>query len=312
MSEPQGPPLVVLAAGLARRYGGLKQLEPVGPSGEAIMDYNIWDAIHAGFGRIVVVARPEIEEPILEHLRHVVGDAVPFSVCNQVPDLLPHGYRAPPDRRQPWGTGHAVLCAARTFDGPFGVCNADDLYGRRAFERLAGFLRTDPPPPEAALVGYTLSDTLSGSSRVSRGICVLGRGGFLESLTEIQDIRMVDGWITGVNVSGEVVELREQEVASMNLFGLTRPVVDLLRRQFVRFLESWGASTEAEFRISTAINGQIRIGATRCQVLVAEDRWFGMTDPDDREEAVREVASRVDQESYPPDLAEAFRETSGT
>lgn len=310
MPRSDQPTLVVLAAGMSRRYGRLKQLDPVGPSGEAIMDYNVWDAARAGFGRVVLVVREEIESQVVDHVRRVLGDALPISLCHQDLELLPSGYRAPPDRRQPWGTGHAVLCAARLVEGPFAVCNADDLYGGQGFERLAAFLGADPPPVEAALVGYVLSHTLDGAGRVSRGLCVLGRDRLLERITEVQDIRRVDGWITGVDTSGEVVELRGHEVVSMNLWGFTQPVVELLRRQFVRFLESWGASTEAEFRLSTAVNGQIHIGATRCQVLEADDAWFGMTHPDDHEEAVQHLAQRVAAGTYPADLSRAFQASS--
>lgn len=307
MPRTDRPTLVVLAAGMSRRYGRLKQLDPVGPSGEAIMDYNIWDAAQAGFGRVVLVVREEIESQVVDHVRRILGDALPVSLCHQDLALLPNGYRAPPDRRQPWGTGHAVLCAARLLEGPFGVCNADDLYGGQGFRRLAEFLTSEPVPAEASLVGYTLSQTLDGAGRVSRGVCVLGRDRLLESITEIQDIRRVDGWTTGVDTDGEVVELRGHEVVSMNLWGFTRPVVDLLRRQFVRFLESWGTSTEAEFRLSTSIDGQIRIGATRCQVLEADDIWFGMTHPDDRDQAVDHLGEQVEKGAYPRDLSEAFR-----
>ena len=156
-------------------------------------------------------------------------------------------------------------------------------------------------------MGYTLSQTLDGAGRVSRGLCVLGRDRLLETVTEIQDIRKVDGWITGRDPEGRGVELRGHEVVSMNLWGFTEPVMELLGRQFVRFLESWGASTEAEFRLSTAINGQIRIGASHCQVLQADEDWFGMTHPDDHEAAVRHLAGKVEEGRYPDDLARAFR-----
>ena len=200
-----------------------------------------------------------------------------------------------------------MLCAGLLLDGPFAVCNADDLYGPDGFRQLGAFLGADPPPAEAALVGYTLDQTLEGAGRVARGLCVLGRDRHLETVTEIQDIRRVEGWITGTDPNGGVVELRGHEVVSMNLWGFTPPVLDLLRRQFVRFLESWGASTEAEFRLSTAINGQIRIGATRCQVLQAADTWFGMTHPDDHDAAVRHLADRVERGEYPADLSAAFQ-----
>jgi len=312
MSPSQGPTLVVLAAGMSQRYGRLQQIDPVGPHGESIMDYNIWAAREAGFRKVVLVVREEIEAQIVEHVHQVVGDAVPMALCHQDLELLPDGYHAPPDRKQPWGTGHAVLCAARNLTGPFAVCNADDLYGPDAFRRLADFATSESPPTEAALVGYTLADTLMGAGRVARGLCVLGRDRLLETLTEVREIKMVDGWITGVGLGGEVVELRGHEIVSMNLWGFTPEVMGLLRRQFIRFLESWGSSTHAEFRISTAINGQISIGHTRCKVMQSDDAWFGTTHPDDHEPAVAYVQARIDEGVYPDDLAKAFQAEART
>lgn len=310
MTRSDGPPLVVLAAGMSTRYGRLKQVDPLGPGGAAIMDYNVYDAARAGFGRVVFVIRQEIEDQVRGHVAGTVGGALPVAFVHQDQGRLPEGYRTPPDRRRPWGTGQAVLCAADAVSGPFGVCNADDLYGADAFRQLHDHLTTRPLASEAALVGYTLSDTLSisGEGGVARGVCVMGRDHRLERVTEVREIRLVDGWISGVDPDGEVVELRGREIVSMNLWGFSDPVVGLMHRQFRRFLNRWGANTEAEFLLSTAINGQIETGATSVTVLHAEDEWFGVTHAADRDEAQATLRDRVADGSYPEDLSAAFAE----
>ncbi len=298
--------LVVLAAGLSTRYGRLKQVDPLGPDGESIMDYNTFDAVRSGFTRMVYVVRPEIEDTIRDHVASVVGDAVDVSFVRQTMDQVPDGFRAPPDRRRPWGTAHAVLCAQAGLDGPFAVCNSDDLYGLDAFTQLYAHLSEEPPRTEAALVGYTLNDTLSGEGGVSRGICIPGREGLLERVTEVRSIRENDGWITGRDTSGGRVELRATEVVSMNLWGLTPPVVESLARQFTRFMDRFGGDTEAEFFLSTALNSQVQTGATRVAVLRAADPWFGITHAGDREHARSRLAGRIAAGRYPDSLRDNF------
>ncbi len=300
------PSLVVLAAGLSTRFGSLKQLAPVGPSGEAFMDYNVFDAARAGFERVVYVVRPEIEDDIRAHVRDVVGNALSTEFVHQTLDQVPARYRVPPDRRKPWGTAQAVLCAAPALDRAFAVCNADDLYGPDAFHKLFEHLATEPAPSEAALVGYTLSETLSGAGGVARGVCVPGQEGLLEHITEVLGIRRVDGWISGTDTEGEVVELRGNEIVSMNLWGFTQPVVELLGRQFDRFLRRWGANTDEEFLLSTALNGQVELGATRVAILHSDDPWFGVTHADDREAAQKTLAERIGAGHYPDDLGKAL------
>lgn len=300
--------LVVLAAGLSTRYGRLKQVEPMGPAGESIMDYNVFDATRAGFSRVVFVVRPEIEDTIREHVDRVVGDAVPTTFVHQTLASLPEGLPAsPPERKRPWGTGQAVLIASEHVSGPFGVCNADDLYGADAFAQLFRHLSTEPPPTEAAMVGYTLSDTLSGAGGVSRGICVMGREGLLERVTEVREIRKTDGWITGEETTGDAVELGGNEIVSMNLWGFSDPVVALLHRQFRRFLQRWGGDTDAEFPLSTALSEQVQFGTIRVAVLQGKADWFGITHAADREDAQAMVLARVKSGTYPSDLSEAFR-----
>lgn len=299
-------PLVVLAAGLSTRYGKLKQVDPMGPAGESIMDYNVFDAARAGFSRIVYIVRPEIEETVRRHVTEVLGDAFPVSYVHQTLDQVPEGFRHPPDRVKPWGTAQAVLCAHDVLPGPFGVCNADDLYGADAFRRLAGHLSQDPPVTEGALVGYRLDDTLSGVGGVARGVCVLGREGLLERVTEVRHIQQVDGWISGDTTEGGRVELQGDEVVSMNLWGFTPEVLDALVRQFRRFLDRFGGDTDAEFFLSTAISSQVHIGKTRVAVLQSEDRWFGVTHAGDRDQARERLLRRVADGRYPPHLGEAL------
>jgi len=301
------PALVVLAAGLSTRYGRLKQVDPMGPSGESIMDYNVYDAARAGFSRVVFVVRPEIEEAVRAHVEEVGGGALPAEFVHQTLARVPDDLPPPPDRVRPWGTGQAVLCAAERIRGPFGVCNADDLYGTDAFRQLFRHLAANPPATEAAMVGYTLADTLSGSGGVARGICVLGRDHLLQQVTEVREIRQVDGWITGEEASGETVELRGNEVVSMNLWGFTDPVVALLHRQFRRFLTRWGGDNTAEFPLSTALSEQVQLGTIRVAVLQGQGDWFGVTHAADRDEAQAKLAARVEAGAYPADLASAFR-----
>jgi hypothetical protein len=286
-------------------------VDPFGPEGESIMDYNAFDAARAGFTRIIYVVRPEIEETIRRHERGILGDGFPVSFVLQTTEDVPDGFRAPPERRRPWGTAQALLCARNELDSPFGVCNADDLYGPDAFRQLREHLTADPQETEAALVGYRLDETLSGEGRVSRGICVLRREGLLERVTEVKKIRHVDGWISGSDVAGGKVELQGDEVASMNLWGFTPPVLAALGRQFRRFLDRWGGDPEVEFFLSTAINSQVQIGNTRVAVLQAEDQWFGVTHAGDREQAQARLNRRVDDGRYPESLRDAFTRLVG-
>lgn len=299
-------PLVVLAAGLSTRYGRLKQLDPLGPGGEAIMDYNVYDAARAGFGRMIFVVRPEIEQAVREHVAEVVGDNLPLEFVHQDLDDLPEGFRTPPDRVRPWGTAQAVLCASKLVDGPFAVCNSDDLYGPGAFLMMYQHLSSDPVPTEAALVGYTLDQTLLGRGGVARGVCVLSRDGLLARISEVREIRRIDGWISGMYTDGSTLELSGNEVVSMNLWGFTAPVIDHMRRQFARFLGHWGADTSREFFLSTAVNDQIEIGASHVFVLHAPDAWFGVTHAEDREQALETLRQRVEEGAYPASLSNAF------
>jgi len=299
-------PLIVMAAGMSRRFGRLKQLYPAGPGGEAVLDYNVYDAARAGFDRILFVVRPEILEQVRTHVAQTIGDSVPVEFVSQELDQIPEGFRAPPDRQKPWGTGQAVIEAAKRVDGPFAVCNADDLYGPGAFDLLHRHLTSDPRPEQSALVGYRLGDTLWGSGEVARGVCVLRREGSLEHITEVRNVRRHDRWVTGVQVDGEPVELTGNETVSMNLWGLLPDVVGRLERQFARFLEYWGSDTQHEFFLSTSISDQIKLGQTGVYVYPAPDPWYGMTHPADHQRTQRALQERIATGIYPERLSEGF------
>ena len=300
------PPLVVLAAGLSTRYGRLKQLAPLGPGGEAIMDFNLLDAARAGFGSVIYVVRSAILNDVRNHVEAMIGDTFPTQYVCQELDALPDGFRVPPDRVKPWGTAHAVLCAAAEIDGPFGVCNADDLYGPRAFRLLHEQLVMDSSHADATLVGYKLEKTLSGAGGVARGVCVLAKEDELERVTEVQNIKRSDGWITGRTTDGSPVELTGQEMVSMNLWGFTAPVIELMDRQFKRFLEYWGSDTQEECFLSTSVNAQIEIEATRVRVVQAPDTWLGITHASDREWSEAILRERVEAGAYPQRLISAL------
>jgi hypothetical protein len=303
------PTLVVLAAGLATRYDGLKQLQPVGPSGEALMDYGVFDALRAGFARILLVVRRELEPAFRHHVEHRFGGEVPVAYAFQELKGVPPGFRVPPNRVKPWGTGHAVLAAAPQVDGPFAVSNADDFYGAASYRTLAERL-TAPSPggaPFLYLVGYRLDETLSAAGGVSRAVCQPGADGLLRSLVEVRAIRHTRDGIAGITAEGSPLTLTGQEMVSMNLWGGTPTIFPALRSQFAGFLLSRGGDPDAEFLLSTAVNREMAEGHLRLAVLPATDRWFGMTFTDDKEHVMARLRALVNQGAYPDDLAAWFR-----
>jgi hypothetical protein len=297
-------PLVVLAAGLSTRFGSLKQLEPLGPNGEAIMDYNVYDAIRAGCTEVVYVVRPEILEDVREHVRGIFGDLVRTQFVIQDLDRLPTGFKAPPDRRKPWGTAHALLCAAEDLEGPVVVCNADDLYGAAAFKQLYGYLAEGTTPAEAALIAYPLRDTLTGGGGVARGLCHIGRDNLLEHVIEVREIRRSEAWIVGIEGDDTPIDLTGDELVSMNLWGLTPSMVHGIRGEFRRFLGLWGAHPGREFFLSTAVNAHIQTYSSRVRVLDSEDSWLGITYAEDRGRFQSMLADRIEAGAYPHNLAQ--------
>lgn len=281
------PALVILAAGVGSRFGGPKQLSPVGPSGETLLDYAIYDARRAGFTRAVLVIREELRAPLREHVARVIGAALPVEYVEQP---VPEG------RGKPWGTGHAVLAARDAVgEAPFAVCNADDYYGPGAYRLLAEHLTANAgTPPLHALVGYRLDATLSAHGGVARAVATTGPDGMVTRLVEVKNVRGGEGPFTGA------------EQVSMNLWGFAPDVLAVLEEQFMAFLDGPGQAPDAEFLLSTALGDQVAAGRARLRVLPAPDRWLGMTFAADVAAVRTALAELVRAGIYPADLRAAF------
>ena len=279
--------LVVLAAGMGSRYGGLKQLDPVGPSGEIILDYSVRDALLAGFTNVVFVIRREM----LEQFRDSVGvryeGTIPVEYAFQELEPLPGGRVSPVGRTKPWGTGHAVLSAKPVVRGPFAVINADDYYGPGGFVKLALFLQASEQG-QYAMVGYRLDKTLSDHGSVSRGICQSDRGGYLVDITERTAIVRRDGSIIAEGTTP--VSLSGDEPTSMNFWGFTSDLFSRLERLFEEFLEERGEDSKAEFYLPAAVSDLIASGEVTVKLLQTNDPWYGLTYPEDRPLVVEALA----------------------
>ncbi len=297
------PSLMILAAGVGSRYGGLKQLDPVGPGGAALMDYTIYDAARAGFGRVVMVIRRETEEEIRAHVDGGAGSKVEVVYAHQELDELPDGYSVPADRSKPWGTGHAVLVAAEHIDGPFVAANADDFYGRRAVAALGGYLveTAGAEVPQWAMVGYRLGEALPVSGSVSRALCVQDENGYLLGLQEVLSIQRAGGAARWQDDGGTTHIEPLDSLVSMNLWGFTDSLVGHLERGFLTFLEAEPGPKD-EYYLPVAVREAVGGGQARVKVLDEGGRWCGMTSREDRVETAKVLRELVDEGVYPERL----------
>ena len=286
------PTLLVLAAGMGSRYGGLKQMDPVGPSGETVLDYAVFDALRAGFGRVVFVIRREFEEAFRSAVTAKYAGRIAVGFVFQSTGDLPAGSQVPPGREKPWGTGHAVWCARGVIDGPFAVINADDFYGAAAFTRLAAFLG-GAEGGRFAIVGFRLGNTLSENGAVSRGVC-REQGGRLVSIVEETQITRADVG-PGLRFSGH-------EVVSMNFWGFTPALFEELDAGLRSFLAQRGADPKSEFYLPSAVSDLISRGRATVEVLSSDDTWFGVTYREDRPHVAAAIASLVRSGAYPDGL----------
>lgn len=296
------PALVILAAGMGSRFGGMKQLAAVGPSGETLMDYSIYDALRAGFGAAVFIIRPEMEETFRVFADERYGRHLAYRTVHQRLEDVPSG-AAVLARPKPWGTGQAVLAAESAVSGPFAVINADDFYGAEAYQALAAFLiETDPTrvPPVFGLAGYRVADTLSPSGGVNRGVLAVTEDGTLAAIEEVIDIRRGDRGLEG-RVDGAPRRVEEGALASMNMWAFTPAIFPILRAGFRRFFQSPGAA-RAEFLLPAAVQDAVADGVARVRVLDAESSWFGVTYPADVEPVSRALVRLVDEGRYPSPL----------
>lgn len=300
------PTLVILAAGIGRRFGGLKQLEPVGPGGATIMDYSIFDALRAGFGKVVFVCRSETLPMLQSSIGRRIERRTDVEYVLQRLEDLPAGMAPPPGRTKPWGTGQAVLAAERIVQEPFGVVNADDFYGSRAFAALGRFL-CEPQSgivPTYALTGYELALTLTGEGPVNRAVCTCD-GEWLQSITEIIDIRWGDErrMIAQYCDPGGLPKiLLGNTTVSMNMWGFTPDFFGQLRAAFAAFLHDSVAIDNAEFYLPGVVQKELDAGRARVKVLPRNSIWCGMTHPADRDRVAEIVAGLVSQGEYPEEL----------
>ncbi|UCG48037.1 MAG: hypothetical protein JSU94_21480 [Phycisphaerales bacterium] len=297
------PTLLILAAGLGTRYGGLKQIDPVGPNGEIIIDYSIYDAIGAGFGKIVFVIRHCFEKAFMAKIGTKFAELVETAYAYQDTDACLDGFAAPKGRRKPWGTGHAVLVAGDVIDGPFAVINADDYYGAEAFKTTAGFLTKKHVSPDSyAMIGYTLADTLSEYGSVARGVCRCDERMFLKEIVERKKVEKTRLGVRYIDDDGAEHLLTGREVVSMNLWAFQPSVFAHLRSSFRQFLERRGHEDGSELFIPDAVDELIKSGRATVKVLRTGERWFGVTFRRDAAVATRCIAELIDEGIYPEKL----------
>lgn len=299
------PTLLILAAGMGSRYGGLKQVDPVGPNGEAIIDYSIYDAISAGYGKVVFVIRESFAEAFKETFEGKLDGKIETAYAYQeLNSMVPDGIQIHPDRAKPWGTGHAVLVAKDVVKEPFVVINADDYYGPNAYRMIPEYLNnvSNPSIPQYCMVGYGLKNTLSDHGHVSRGVCQTNAEGLLETVVERTHIKRTDGKIISQLSEGDFMELTGNEVVSMNIWGFTPSYFEYLEKYFADFIRENANNPKGEFYIPFVINDLIEKGDINLKVLQSQDKWFGVTYKEDKDLAVQNINQLIEKEVYPEKL----------
>ena len=289
------PTLLILAAGMGSRYGGLKQLDQMGPHGETIMDYSVRYALESGFGKVVIVIRRSMEADFRQYILPRYADKIPVTYVFQELDILPPGFTVNPERQKPYGTAHAILVAREAIQEPFTVINADDFYGRQAFEVMADFLRNAEPavPPTYAMVGYRLDRTLSRNGTVSRGVCQTNEEGYLTDIVENHKIGYTDKGIENIE-EGLYNLFTGTEPVSMNFWGFTPDFFQALEVQFVDFMKENHDNIKAEYPIPNVIANLMAREAARVKVLHSDAEWFGVTYKEDRPYVVERLAQLPD------------------
>lgn len=297
------PTLLVLAAGMGSRYGGLKQIDPMGPSGETILDYSVFDALRAGFGKVVFIIRPDFEQDFRERIAAKFAGRIEVGFTFQTIDQLPNGLTVPPGREKPWGTTHAILCAREAVDAPFAVINADDFYGQDAYVTLGAYLaKQSNLSTDYAMIGFTLKNTLSDHGTVARGVCQTDSAGRLTDIQELTKISKLPRGAVHQGEDGGVVALTGDEPVSMNMWGFTPAIFPQLEAEFGAFLTAKGTEMKSECYIPLAVGSIIRAGQATCQVLRSDSTWFGVTYREDKPIVQASITQQVAQGFYPRSL----------
>lgn len=298
------PTLFVLAAGMGSRYGGLKQLDGLGPSGETIMDYSIYDAIRGGFGKIVFVIRKDFEQDFRDKVLSKYEGHIPTELVFQAKEDLPEGFTCPEERVKPWGTNHAVLMGKDVINEPFCVINADDFYGRDAFAVMGKYLSAIPEGSknEYSMVGFRVANTLSENGTVARGICSKDDADNLTTVVERTEIMRVNGPVCYKDEQGQWVAVEDNTPVSMNMWGFTPDYFQYSEESFVNFLKANIDKPKAEFFIPLVVNELITSGRASVKVLDTTSVWFGVTYAADRQDTVDKIQALVDAGEYPAKL----------
>lgn len=300
--------LVVMAAGIGSRFGGgIKQLEPVGPSGEIIMDYAIYDAIEAGFNKVVFIIRRDLEKDFKEIIGNRIEKLLPVAYAYQEMDDLPAGFTVPEGRKKPWGTGQAVLAAKKVLDCPFVVINADDYYGKEALVKVHEFLVSDAPASDKmqfCMAGFILGNTLSDNGAVTRGICEVSEDGYLTDVVETGGIeRNADGDVI-CERDGGIIKVSDKCHVSMNMWGFTTEILDVLEEGFVEFLKEMKPEEgmKKEYLLPGVVGDLLKDGRASVAVLETNDKWFGVTYKEDKQSVVDSFRKLTDAGVYPEKL----------
>lgn len=295
------PTLIVLAAGMGSRYGGLKQLDRLGPSGETIMDYSVYDAIRAGFGKVVFVIRKSFEADFRDIFVKKLEGKIEVELVFQELDNVPEGISYPAERQKPWGTGHAILVTKDVVKEPFAVINADDFYGAEAYKEIAEFLTHQAKDKEYAMCGYLLGKTLSDFGTVSRGVCKTDENDFLVEVNERTSIVKENGAIS-YEADGSKFPLIENDVVSMNFWGFTPSLYQHLEEKFIAFVNENASNLKSEFYIPFVVDDLMKENKVKAKVLKSNSDWFGVTYKEDRPVTVEKIQKLVDEGKYPNKL----------
>lgn len=291
--------LVIMAAGIGSRFGGgIKQLEPVGPGGEIIMDYSIHDAMEAGFSKVIFIIRKDLEKDFKEVIGNRIEKLIPVEYAYQELDALPSGYQVTPGRTKPWGTGQAVLTVKGLVDGPFLVINADDYYGREGFKRIHDYMMntmdTESDVYDLCMGGFVLSNTLSDNGTVTRGVCQVDEDGILKTVNETYNIRMTESGLEATDEQGNPVVISPDQPVSMNMWGLPVKFLDELEAGFPGFLDNLKeGDVKAEYLLPKIINNLVQSGRARVTVLGTPDKWFGVTYKEDKQAVTEAIQALI-------------------